>query len=69
MDKKITKQKNQATVVMTFSKDEWESANESAYKILLRAVYGYLSNGEYVPCAEWGWDELTAWAEQTKAPV
>ena len=32
MDKKITKQKNQATVVMTFTKDEWEAANESAYK-------------------------------------
>ena len=32
MDKKITKQKNQATVVMTFTKEEWEAANESAYK-------------------------------------
>ncbi|MCQ2382401.1 MAG: trigger factor [Clostridia bacterium] len=32
MDKKITKQKNQATVVMTFSKAEWEAANENAYK-------------------------------------
>ena len=32
MDKKITKQKNQATVVMTFNKNEWEAANESAYK-------------------------------------
>ena len=32
MDKKVTKQKNQATVVMTFSKEEWEAANESAYK-------------------------------------
>ena len=32
MDKKVTKQKNQATVVMTFSKDEWEAANEAAYK-------------------------------------
>ncbi len=32
MDKKITKQKNQATVVMTFDKAEWEAANENAYK-------------------------------------
>ncbi len=32
MDKKITKQKNQATVVMTFNKAEWEAANENAYK-------------------------------------
>ena len=32
MDKKITKQKNQATVVMTFNKTEWESAIENAYK-------------------------------------
>ena len=32
MDKKITKQKNQATVVMTFNKSEWENANENAYK-------------------------------------
>ena len=32
MDKKVTKQKNQATVVMTFNKDEWEAAIESAYK-------------------------------------
>lgn len=32
MDKKITKQKNQATVEMTFTKEEWEVANENAYK-------------------------------------
>ena len=32
MDKKVTKQKNQATVVMTFDKNEWEAANENAYK-------------------------------------
>ena len=32
MDKKVTKQKNQATVVMTFNKEEWESAIEAAYK-------------------------------------
>lgn len=32
MDKKTTKQKNQATVVMTFNKEEWENAIESAYK-------------------------------------
>ena len=32
MDKKVTKQKNQATVVMTFNKEEWESAVEAAYK-------------------------------------
>lgn len=32
MDKKITQQKNQATVVMTFTKDEWEAAIENAYK-------------------------------------
>lgn len=32
MDKKVTKQKNQATVVMTFNKVEWESAIEAAYK-------------------------------------
>lgn len=32
MDKKVTKQKNQATVVMTFNKDEWEAAIDNAYK-------------------------------------
>ena len=32
MDKKTTKQKNQATVVMTFNKEEWDNAIESAYK-------------------------------------
>ena len=32
MDKKITKQKNQATVEMTFNKEEWEAAIENAYK-------------------------------------
>lgn len=32
MDKKITHQKNQATVVMTFNKEEWEAAIDSAYK-------------------------------------
>lgn len=32
MDKKVTKQKNQATVEMTFNKAEWDAAIESAYK-------------------------------------
>ncbi len=32
MDKKVTKQKNQATVVMTFDKGEWEAAIDNAYK-------------------------------------
>ncbi|MCM1404393.1 MAG: trigger factor [Prevotella sp.] len=32
MDKKITHQKNQATVVMTFDKNEWEAAIDNAYK-------------------------------------
>ncbi len=32
MDKKVTKQKNQATVVMIFDKGEWEAAIENAYK-------------------------------------
>ncbi len=32
MDKKVTKQKNQATVEMTFNKAEWDAAIENAYK-------------------------------------
>ncbi len=32
MDKKVTKQQNQATVEMTFNKAEWDAAIESAYK-------------------------------------